>query len=223
MEEPLGELETFGQLGLGRLALGFFHLLLHVFDQRPEIDALEKFLQRFGAHAGGEVLAILLFGLAELGLAEELTGFETGVTRVDHEVILVINDALELLAGEVKHKAEAGRRAFVKPDVRDGHGQLDVAHALAAHAGQGHLDATAVADHTFVFDALVFSTGALPVAGRTEDALAEKSALLGLERAVVDRLGILHLAVAPGTDGLGGRHRDGDLVEGRRGFAGQVA
>ena len=198
-------------------------MLLQILDQCTEVDALEKLLQRLGTHAGGEILAVLLLGFAEFGLVEQLTGLEAGVTRVDDEVILVIDDALELLGREVEHEAESRRRAFVEPYVRDGHGQLDVGHALAADARESDLDAATVANHTFVLDALVFSTGALPVAGRTEDALAEKAALFRLERAVVDRLGIFHLAVAPGTDGLRGGHRDGDLVESRGGLARQVA
>jgi len=48
-----------------------------------------------------------------------------------------------------------------EPDVRHGHGHLDVAHALATDAGDGHFDAATIADDVLVFDALVFSAGAL--------------------------------------------------------------
>ena len=89
----------------------------------------------------------------------------------------------------------------------DRHGQLDVAHALAADAGEGHLDAAAVADDALVLDALVLAAGALPVAGRAEDALAEETAFLGLEGTVVDRLGILDLALATRSGWFPGRRR----------------
>jgi hypothetical protein len=92
--------------------------------------------------------------------------------------------------------------------VGDGHGELDVAHALAADAGDGHLDAAAIAHDILVFDALVFAAGALVVAHRAEDLLAEKTARLGLEGAVVDGLGILDLTLRPGADSL--RRGDGD-------------
>ena len=95
----------------------------------------------------------------------------------------------------------------------DGHGQLDVAHALAADAGDGHLDAAAVADDVLVLDALVFSAGALVVAHRAEDLLAEQAARLGLEGAVVDGLGILDLAARPRADRVGRGDRDGNAVE----------
>jgi hypothetical protein len=78
-----------------------------------------------------------------------------------------------------------------------------VAHALAAHLGAGHLDAAALADDALEADALVLAAGALPVLGGTEDLLAEQAVLLGLERAVVDGLGLLDLAVRPAANLVG--------------------
>jgi hypothetical protein len=97
--------------------------------------------------------------------------------------------------------------------VRDWHGELDVAHALATHAGERYFDAAAVADDTLVLDALVLSARALPIPRGTEDALTEESALLGLERAVVDRLGVFDFAAGPRTDGIRRSHGDADLVK----------
>src|SRR5207244_1020185 len=73
-------------------------------------------------------------------------------------------------------------------------------HALSAHARMGHLDPAAVADNAFVLRPLVLAAGAFPVALRPEDALAEQAVFLGAVGAVVDRLGLLHLAKAPGTN-----------------------
>ena len=39
-----------------------------------------------------------------------------------------------------------------------------------------------------------------------------KAALFRLERAVVDGLGILDFALAPGADGFGRRERDADVI-----------
>ena len=69
-----------------------------------------------------------------------------------------------------------------------------MAHALTAHLGPRDLDAAALADDALVADALVLAAVALPVLGRTEDALAEEAVLLGLQRAVVDRLRLRDLA-----------------------------
>ena len=70
-----------------------------------------------------------------------------------------------------------------------------MAHPLATHLGTGHLDAAAFADDALEADSLVLSAGALPVAGGTEDLLAEESVLLRLQGAVVDGLRLFHLTV----------------------------
>ena len=96
----------------------------------------------------------------------------------------------------------------------NGNGQLNVAHSLATDAGDGDLDAAAIADDVFILDALILPAGALVIANRAENLLAEEAAWLGLEGAVVDRLGILHLAARPVADGLWRCDGDGDAVEG---------
>src|SRR6185312_16216139 len=115
-----------------------------------------------------------------------------------------VQDLLELLGGHVEQVADPARDALEEPDVAHGRGQVDVAHPLTAHLRAGHLDAAALADDALVTDALVLAAVALPVLGRTEDALAEQAVLLGLERAVVDRLRLGDLPRAPGADLLGG-------------------
>ena len=117
-----------------------------------------------------------------------------------------VDDLLEALRRDVEQVAEPARDALEVPDVRDGRGELDVAHALATDLRARDLDATALADDALEPDALVLAAVALPVLGRTEDLLAEQAVLLRLERAVVDRLGLLHLAVAT-TCGSGRRWR----------------
>src|SRR5207253_1751083 len=72
--------------------------------------------------------------------------------------------------------------------------------ALAPHLRPRYLDAAALADDALEADALVLAAVALPVLRRTEDLLAEEPVLLRLERAVIDRLGLLHLTVRPRED-----------------------
>ena len=124
-----------------------------------------------------------------------------------------VQDLLELLGSHVEQVADAAGDALEEPDVAHGGGEVDVAHALTAHLGPGDLDAAALADDALVTDPLVLPAVALPVLGRTEDALAEQAVLLGLEGAVVDRLGLRDLARAPGADLLGGGEPDLDGVE----------
>ena len=100
---------------------------------------------------------------------------------------------------------------------------VDMAHAFAADLGMADFDAAAFADDAFVLDAFVFAAAAFPVAVRSEDLFAEQAAFFGLEAAVVDRLGVLDLAVAPGADDFRRRDFDHDrleLAERLVGFAG---
>ena len=152
---------------------------------------------------GGQLLLeVLGVGLAGLGV------------HVGDDVGREVEDLLEVLALDVEQAGQReARRALEVPDVAHGSGELDVAHALAAHLGARHLDAAALADDALEADALVLAAGALPVLDRTEDLLAEQAVLLGLERAVVDGLGLLDLAVRPAANLVGRGQRDLDCVE----------
>src|SRR5439155_17331927 len=109
--------------------------------------------------------------------------------------------------------SEARGNALEVPDVGDGCGELDVAHPVAANLRARDLDAAAFADDALEPDALVLPAVALPVAGWTEDALAEQAVLLRLQRPVVDGLGLLHLAVRPRPDLVGRRQSDPQFVK----------
>src|SRR5204862_4989009 len=124
-----------------------------------------------------------------------------------------VQNLLELTRSDVEEVADAARDALEEPDVRDGRGQVDVPHALAAHLLARHLDAAALADDALVADALVLAAIALPVLRRTEDALAEETVALGLERAVVDCLRLGDLAGGPVANLLAGRKPDANGVE----------
>src|SRR5581483_9969376 len=124
-----------------------------------------------------------------------------------------VEDLLELARGDVEQVADPARDALEEPDVRDRRRQVDVTHALAAHLLPRHLDAAAFADDPLVAHALVLAAVALPVLRGTEDALAEEPVALRLERPVVDRLRLRHLARAPAPDLLGAGEADLDCVE----------
>src|SRR6185436_7912627 len=109
--------------------------------------------------------------------------------------------------------ADAARQRLQEPDVGDRRGQLDMAHALAADLGDGDLDAALLADDALVLHALVLAAQALIVLDRAKDARAEQAVALGLERAVVDGLGLLDLAERPAADALRRGNADLDLVE----------
>ena len=132
-----------------------------------------------------------------LVLVEQLVRCDFLLARLDDDVVRVVDDLLEITQRDVEQIAHRAGQRLEEPDVRDGHGELDVPHALATHLAQGHFDAATVADHAAIADALVLAAMAFPVLDRTEDALAEQAVLLRLERAVVDRLGLGDLAPRP--------------------------
>src|SRR5206468_8465365 len=79
--------------------------------------------------------------------------------------------------------------------------------------GLSDLHPAAVADHPAVADPLIFAAIALPVLDRSENLLAEKSIPLGLERPVVDRLGLGDFPVRPPPDRLRRSEHDPDGIE----------
>ncbi len=91
-------------------------------------------------------------------------------------------------------------------------------HALAAHLRQRHLYAALLADHAAVLESLVLAAQALIVLHRPEDLGAEQAIALGLERAVIDGLRLLDLAIGPGADHFRRGETDADRIEflGRR-------
>ncbi len=194
---------------------------------RPEVVVLvEAFLgavREVRAAAGeallevGELLVAVDVDALGLGLDLVLEVDEVALARL---VVDVRDDRggevehlLELARRDVEQVADAARDALEEPDVRDGRGEVDVAHPLAPHLLARHLDAAALADDALVADALVLAAVALPVLRRTEDALAEQAVALRLERAVVDRLRLRDLAGRPVTDLLARREADPDRVE----------
>jgi hypothetical protein len=200
VQDPLEQLDP----GRGLLA----HVLERPLGLVPGLAALVGLgplglqLGQVGLQLGLDLLlALLLVDLDLLALVRQLglDPRQVVVTAVvvdpGHHVGREVDDLLEVLGGHVEQVAEPARHALDVPDVGDGRGQLDVAHALAAHLGPGDLDAAALTDDALEADALVLAAVALPVPRRPEDLLAEQAVLLGLEGAVVDRLRLADLAV----------------------------
>src|SRR5947209_17055237 len=109
--------------------------------------------------------------------------------------------------------SDATRQALEEPDVRNGRGQLDVAHALAADFGLSDFDAAFVADDAAMLHPLVLAAEAFPIGDRSEDLRAEQTVALRFEGAVVDRLRLRYFAVRPATDLLRRGEADLDGVE----------
>ena len=132
---------------------------------------------------------------------------------IEHDVGREIQHLLQRAGADLQKGAHAGRDSLEVPDVADRRGQLDMTHALAANLGLGDLDAALVAHNALIARALVFSAVALPVLGGPEDALAEQTVALRLERAVIDGFGLFYLSVRPFADLFGRREMDLNGIE----------
>ncbi len=218
-----------GLEGLGQLLVLLVALLLGQFRQvdvervRPQVvfvvevrlfarlEVLFAALQRL-AQLEHTLLALSRVGVENLVdlLLERVQVLRAGlVIDPRHDRSGEVENLLEFLRRHVEQVADAAGHALEEPDVADRRGQVDVAHALAADLRARDLHAAALAHDALVADALVLAAVALPVLRRPEDPLAEQAILLRLQRAVVDRLRLGHLARAPGSDLLG--RREGDL------------
>src|SRR5215469_6510573 len=214
LDEGLDQLQALGELLRLQLRGRLGDLLAQIGRHLLEIERLEHLADRFGADHGGEAVSTeRILRLDVLLLAQELAVLERGEARLEHHVVLEVEDALEILQRHVEQEADAARQRLQEPDVRDRRRELDVAHALAPHPRQRHLHAALLADDALVLHALVLAAQALVVLDRPEDARAEQAVALGLEGAIVDRLRLLDLAVRPRENLVGARDRDADLVE----------
>ncbi len=234
--EPLVDDQlTRGQLGelvpdlverLDLAARGVTHALELAFSGVPDLalgvglGALGLQLGQIGlelalalGQGGFEVVHDRLALDGDLGLAgRELRVAQFVVHRGD-DPCGEVDDLLEILRRQIEQVAEPAGHTLEIPDVGDRSGELDVAHALTAHLGLGHLDTAALADDALEAHALVLAAVALPVASRSEDLLAEQAVLLRLQRAVVDGLRLLDLAVRPVVDVIGRGQADLQFVE----------
>src|SRR6185295_5626720 len=146
-------------------------------------------------------------------IGEQLAAGQRRHARIDDHEGLEVQHALDFTQRHVEHQADTRRQRLQEPDVRGRARELDVAHALAAHLGLRHFDAAFLADHAAVLEALVLAAQALVVLHRSEDLGAEQAVTFRLERAVVDGLRLLDLAVRPGTDHVRRSQADLDAVE----------
>src|SRR5262249_4956072 len=146
---------------------------------------------------------------------QELTLFKRGQTRLENDIVLEVEHALEILQRHVEHQPDARWQRLQEPDVGDGRSELDMAHAVAPYFLHGHFDAAFLADDALVLHALVLAAQALIVLHRPENARAEQSVALRLEGAIVDGLRLFNFAVRPPQDLIRARKRNANPVKGR--------
>ena len=185
--------------GLGALGLQTLEVVLEVLGDRSDV----------GVAVVGQDLELLV----DLGLQVGQVLVTTLLVHEGDHVGGEVDDLLQVLRRQVKQVAQTGGNTLEVPDVGHRGGQLDVAHAVTADLGTGHLNAAALTDDALEAHALVLAAVALPVAGGTEDLLAEESVLLRLQGAVVDGLRLLDLTVGPAADVVTGGQTDAHRSE----------
>src|SRR5690606_1232076 len=212
-DERLEQLQALRQpldLRVGARALD---LLPDLVDLGMQIDRREQIAHGIRAHAGVEIVAVLLDRLEILLVGQQLPALERRHAGIDDDERLEVEDPLDLAQRHVEQQADPRRQRLQKPDVRDGARELDVPHPLAPHLRLRDLDAALLADDAAMLQALVLTAQALVVLDRPEDLRAEQPVAFRLERSIVDRLGLLDLAVRPRTDHVRRREPDADHIE----------
>ena len=84
--------------------------------------------------AVNEILAVLVLRAQVLVLREELALLQRREAGLDDDVGLEVEDALEVLQRHVEQETDPARQRLEEPDVGDGRGELDMAHAVTPHA-----------------------------------------------------------------------------------------
>ena len=164
---------------------------------------MQQLVNRLGSHPGIELVAVLLDRVQIGFVGEHLTFFQRlRHAGVDDHVRFEIQHPLDVAQGHVQQQADARGQRFQEPDMGHRAGQFDMAHPLAPHLGQRDFHPAFLADHPTVLEPLILAAQALVVLGRAEDLGAEQPVALRLEGPIVDGLGFLHLAAAPGPDHL---------------------
>ena len=141
-----------------------------------QINVGQKRLHRFGAHTSLEIIFIFLTVIAVFLFAENLVLDQRRLTGIGDNIRRKIKHLFEDPWADIQQQTHAGRDTLEIPDVGNGSGQLNVAHALATHLGAGNFHAAAVADLAFEADLFVLSAMAFPILGGAENALTVQSA-----------------------------------------------
>ena len=199
------------------------HLQAEFLGQALHVSVPEEFVDAFGTHLGDELSRIVegeavvlrkpCHDVEVLVLREQIHLLKTAVTRIHHDVLLVVDDGFELLGRKSQKGGDLVRSRLEVPDVSHRNCQGDVSHPFPADFLLCHLDTASVADDSAVTDPLVLSAIAFVVFCRSEYLFAEETVPLRLVGPVVDCLRLQDLAAGPRRDVLWRGQRDADLRE----------
>ena len=214
LEEGLNHFQTLDDLLGLQLACRLFQIGAQGLGFGFQIDGGQHFADRFGTDVGGEsVHAIGVLGVHVFFFGHHLTVLKIGKARLDHDVVLKVENTFQIAQGHVQHQADARGQRLEEPDVRHWRRQFDVAHTLTADLLQRDFDTTFLADNAAILHPLIFAAKTFVVFDRAKDTRAEQAVTLGLERPVVDGFRLFDLTEGPAEDPLGRGQRDLDFVK----------
>src|SRR5690606_20357714 len=88
---------------------------------RFEIEGEQNVPDRFGANLGGEAVGTIFVLCVEILLfGQQFMLGERGQTRIQDDVVLEVQDALDILERHVEQQGDAARQRLQEPDVGDG-------------------------------------------------------------------------------------------------------
>ena len=198
LEEGVHDLEALESVVLLGLGLGQ-GLRTEFGGKGGEVHAVKQLLDGGSTHLGVEGTAFVGEVLI-LGFINQSVRFEVGVTRIDDNILFVVDDVVEVLGRKVQEGADDARLVTDEPGVGQRNSKFNVAHVLTAHVGVSHFHAATVTDDTLVTDALELTAVTFPVLHRSKDLFAEKTILFRLEGTVVDGFGLGHFTMGPAAD-----------------------
>ena len=176
-----------------------------------EIHIGKELLQSGGTHLGGEVTAFS-FEVNVTVFVDQFIRLKIGITRIEHDVLFVINDIVEGLGVKIQNRTEHTRLVLHKPNVSERDGEFDMTHTFTTHLGMGNFHTATVANDALKTDTLVLTAVTFPVLHRSENAFAEQAITFRLERTVIDRFRLGNFTIGPLTDQFRRSKVNGDFT-----------
>ncbi|MNJ44167.1 hypothetical protein D3C77_392060 [compost metagenome] len=169
-----------------------------------DVEILQQLLNRLGAHAGLESVAVLLTIAAVFLLGQKLFLLQRSFARIGNDIRCKVNNLFQRTRRHIERQTHTAWNPFEIPDVGYRGSQLDVTHTLTANFSSCHFDAAAITDDAFITDTLILTAMTFPVFGWAENFLTEQPFLFRFQRTVVDRFRFLHFSAGPRTNFIWG-------------------
>ena len=222
--ERLYHLQTLQRLLLALYGRSLARDVAQLITQRIQVDIAEQIVDSLCAHLRDELLGVGIVEIVVIGILrldqvlnlfvlllvqQHAVFYHQTVfivlmtlayllacqrTGAHYDILLVVDDGIQLLGRDTQQRRHLARQRTQIPDMRYGHHETDMSHALTTHFLLRNLHAATLADDAFVADTLVLTAVALVVLRRTEDTLAEQTITLGLIGTIVNRLRLQYLA-----------------------------